>query len=224
MKVQELIDQEIASKQHKREFSGKVSASLLGQCRRRQFYSIFRVEPTNPPDERVLRVFKAGNLFHDFVQGLVVKQGYEIEKDYQDDIVSIRVDLINDEEVAEIKSVHSYKFGHLTRELKTKTLWEINPEHIMQVVLGALKFNRKKIRIIYVSKDDLCIKEFEMTVTNKYKKATEEEVSAVALLIKLGTLPEGKPRLYGDSVDKKTGLPKECFYCDYRDRCANEKA
>lgn len=210
------------SKKHS-EYSGLITASILGQCHRRQFYSIMKIEQSNPPDERALRVFACGNVFHEFIQNIVcltLGKDYQIEVEYKNNDVSIRVDIKGDDAVYELKSQHSRKFWYIQDEIKKgKTLFDFQPEHILQVGLGALMLKKEWACIIYISKDDLCTKQFNFK-TKEITPMVIKELSLVKEMLKRATLPPPEPRLYGK--DKK-GNYKECQYCNWKDRCMSER-
>jgi len=217
MKVQQLIDEQLDVKRD-RPFSGLYNPSLLGQCKRRQYYSITREEQSNPPDSRTLRVFHCGNIFHDFIQNIIKEQGYDVEVEYKDKIngVSLRADAVNSEEVVEIKSMHSRGFWYMKKSLETSHIYDIKPEHVKQGVMSAIYLERPLVRLIYVSKDDLCIAEFLIKVTDEMIKEVDEEKEIVLWHVDFKELPKAEPKLY---VDKRTGKPKECTYCSYKDKC-----
>ena len=214
MNIQKIIDEDLLSKQKPREYSGKIGASSLGQCYRRTYWAIKREPPTNPPDTRTLRVFECGNLFHEYIQNKLTD--YQLEQAYEDDVVSIRVDGVNEEEVLEIKSMHSRGFWRMDKELETKTIQEIKPQHVLQLMCGCKYFNKKIGRLVYVSKDDLCIKEFRLIVDIAQLKRVEEEIATIKRWIDGDTLPPAEPRLYG--LNKK-GYARECEYCNFKDKC-----
>lgn len=215
MNIQKLVDDKIAGEQEPRKFSGKIGASVLGQCYRRSYWSINREPMSNPPDERTLRVFYCGDIFHEFLQNIIKEQGYEVEVKFEDDIVSLRADAMNENEIVEIKSVHSKAFWYMDKELKEKTIQEIKPEHICQATLGAMMLGKEFIRLVYVSKDDLCIKEFLMKVTPENRALVSLELLNIKKNLEEKVLPDAKPRLY----PQKDKSFKECEWCAWKDKC-----
>ena len=66
--IQKKLDDSLAKIQEERKnrtSSGKISPSQMGYCFRRQYWHRKGEPVTNPPDARLLRVFKCGNLFED---------------------------------------------------------------------------------------------------------------------------------------------------------------
>ena len=224
MNIEQLVNdflkhkQEQSNKDHG--YTGLINASLLCQCHRRQFYAIQKIEVSNPIEERTLRVFACGDLFHEFLQNIMTKSTTGLpEQSYKNDLVSVRADFVDDESVYELKSQHSRKFFYINDELKKgKSIIEIAPDHVFQVILCAKCFNKKIAHLVYISKDDLCIKQFTFNVTELLPRV-EEEVAKIKQMLDYGQLPPPEPRLYGKDSG---GHPKECSYCNWKSRCATE--
>jgi len=221
MNIENLIDNYLKKKKEQddkdhSEYSGLISASMLGQCHRRQFYAIKKIEQTNPPDDRTFRVFACGNVFHQFIQDIAKKEIVcQEEVVFKDSLVSVRCDLLTDTEIYEFKSMHSKGFWYMQDELKKgKSILEIKPDHCLQLGLGAITFNRKIANLVYVSKDDLCIKQFTLNV-NELAPLVYKELLLVKTMLAVGVLPPPEPRLYSKD--------RECSYCNFRDRCKTER-
>ncbi len=141
--------------------------SRLGQCVTGQYLERLGKEPDAPFDDRTLRVFKCGNIFEDFIVKEVSKSAawdgaeYDTQFHVEDNALDVSgyVDLVikykNDLTVPyEIKSKHSRAFwymakeGHAQRHHEIQLWWYLK---LMNLPLGM---------IVYVSKDDLAIKEF----------------------------------------------------------------
>ena len=101
----------------------------------------------------------------------------------------------------------------MDKELETKTIAEVKPDHILQAATYAVLLNKKSYRLVYVSKDDLCIKEFCLSMNEHAVNCVTNEVSKMRSFT---TLPPPEPRLYGKD---KNGKPKECQWCPYKDKC-----
>jgi len=199
-----------------RERSGKFNPSSFGQCFRRQIWNRMNVEPSNPPDNRTLLVFKCGTLFHDFIQGLMTADtaGLGIEVRVEEDDVLGYADVVSNDEVIDIKSQHSFAFKYMHEEgfdVETDKI-----DHVMQVSYYAIRLGKPNYRMVYVSKDDLLIEEYSRPVGEWVKMKLEEELKTLREYWANKTIPEAKPRLY---KDKKTGKCKECTYCQMKDKC-----
>jgi hypothetical protein len=138
--------------------------SRLGQCPTGQYLERLGREPDAPFDDRTLRVFKCGTIFEDFVTKLVAQTidgesstQFHVENQALD--ISGYVDLVlnysNGLTVPyEIKSKHSKAFWYMLKEGRAQRHHEIQLWwylKLMNLPLGM---------IVYVSKDDLAIKEY----------------------------------------------------------------
>jgi hypothetical protein len=209
--IQELLDEHINKNQEAKKDrvrSGCYSPSLFGACYRRQVWNREDKEVTNPPDDRALRVFECGNIFHDFVQRLLPDHQCEVEVKEPD--ISGRADIVTEEEVIELKSHHSRAFWYSSKEG-----YDIKKEkknNIMQVCYYALQLKKERARLVYISKDDLCINEWTFTPT-QWEDAINEELRKLRHWWEVRKTPPAEPRLYKG---------KECQYCAFKDTC-NEK-
>ena len=192
---------------------GKFHPSSFGQCFRKQYWLRQGVEPTNPTDERTLRVFACGHLFHDLIQGLIPEKQTEV-KVLTDDI-SGSADIVTDDEVIDIKSIHSKGFfymdaAHYDVKKEKRTNW-------LQVATYANILGKSKIRLVFVSKDDLLIKEYGDLTANWYNDIDQEIRTLKIFWQNQLMLPPAQPRAYGAT---EFGVSGECAkYCCFRDKC-----
>ena len=215
--IQQLLDYALKEKNKPRKRSGLFSPSMLGRCYRAQIWNRMNIEQTEPPDERTFRVFEVGHIFHNFIQDLLLKQNPEFQKE-----VMIKTehfcgfaDLVEPDEVTDIKSMHSRGFFYLNADTITK---EKKPA-IMQVLWYAKELKKKQGRIVFVSKDDLCIAEYVFPLNEFWSKALANEektlIEAWEKALK-GVLPPAKPRAFVN----KQGLSAECSkYCSWKSVC-----
>lgn len=213
--IQKLIDEALAKEQEGRKDrvrSGKWSPSSLGKCFRAQYWNRKNEPVSNPPDARALRLFKCGILFHDYVQQFLPEHQVEVEVETPN--LYGFADIVTDDAVYDIKSVHSGKFWHMS-----KTDYNVNEKElpkILQVVAYAMVLKKPKAVICFISKDDLCIEEYTFKTAEWESKVTSE-VAQLELFWKADALPPGKPRCYWNA---KKNMFLECSYCNFRDKCA----
>lgn len=110
------------------------------------------------------------------------------------------------------------------RTILKKTVLSILDEKInnwLQVAWYAKQLKKPTCRLVFVSKDDLCIAEYVFSTEKLMEKLDIEE----NLLYTIKTLPPPVPRLYGgkDNIDSYSKLPKECSYCNHLDKCKADK-
>jgi hypothetical protein len=200
--------------------SGRYKPSNLGRCYRLQYWARKGEEETNKPDDRLLRVFECGNIFHDWVQGIMMaKYGneklIEIEKRIETPDFVGYADMVNTDEVIELKTVHSYQFHHL----KDETISETKLPNILQMMFYAKAFNKSRGRLVFISKDDLCIAEYVFEY-EKFEVVLATEIVKLQNYWELQQLPPAIPRAYVKKIkDKKTGCItteiKDCQFCPF---------
>jgi len=212
--IQELIDKALERKGD-RIRSGKYSPSSLGKCFRNQYWNRKNEPQSNPPEDRVQRVFKAGNLFHEFVQDIILVNNPLAQKEVLIETEDFKgfADLVLEDEVIDLKSQHSkafwYRKGMTWNELEPKLLC-----NILQVVFYALNLGKARARLVFISKDDLCIQEYSFEVS-KYQEALKQEITVLMDFWRRQVLPPAIPRAYPD----KDGKPVECKYCAWKNTC-----
>jgi len=210
MTIMQKIDQSLLEEQANRgEGSGKFTPSSMGRCYRFQIWKRRKEEPTNPPDVRVLRIFKVGHLFHDFIQGFLPEHQTEVKVETED-IIGY-ADIVTEEEVIDIKSQNSRGFWYMKKDSYDITKEKFT--NILQVSVYAYLLGKPKTQLIFVSKDDLCAETYGFSM-NVWKEKVEKELATLRDWWKKGDLPPAEPRAYGG---------KECQYCPFRDKCKKEK-
>jgi hypothetical protein len=213
--IQEIVDEVLKRKEHIG--SGLISPSGLGQCYRRQFWSRSNEAPSNPIDERTLRVFKCGNIFEEFVvKALLLRYpDWKTQVEVNQDDIHGFADIVSPDEVMDVKSQHSRKFWHNTKEMKAgKDIKQMFYNNWLQVMIYALILGKPRARLVFVSKDDLCIQEYSIPVDDFWKKELDTELKAIRTTWEKKALPLAVPRLYGGKETKK-----ECEYCQFKNKC-----
>lgn len=178
-----------------------------------------------PKDDRTLRVFWMGNIIHKAMQDLNPFKviGHELRVRDPQYKVSGRLDTLSvapDDavEVQEYKSISSraFSFGDLPKD-----------DHVLQLAVY-LTFPAEgqekrpdRGRLVYVSKDDLLIKEYLVTLTPEREQQVKERLlqleAKYQIFLEKGYLPP--PLSQQEKVVKgKTTLvdPWQTRYCGYR--------
>jgi len=78
------------------------------------------------------------------------------------------------------------------------------------------ELNKKRGRLCFVSKDDLCIQEYFQELDSYWIEKIDEELEFLRNYWRTEALPLAKPRAYKDN---KTGKYKECGYCLWKNKC-----
>ena len=208
MNIQVMLDEALRNKQAQRKSedrSGKISPSKLGRCYRMSFWYRSKEEETNKPDDRTLRVFAVGNLFHEFVQQFLPEHQVEVKVE-TDDILGY-ADIVCEEEIIDLKSQHSGSFWYME-----KANFDINKEKhdaILQTMIYAKLLNKPKTRLVFISKDDFCIAEYPF-IYKEWEEELEKELGMLRSIWDRQALPQASPRCYGGT---------ECLYCNFFNKC-----
>lgn len=215
--IQKMIDNYLAEKRNTpREKSYKYIASNLGRCYRMQ-YLYRKGEPvSNPPDDRTYRVFAVGDIFHEFVQDIIAKQNNaQMEVKAENEDFSCRADMVIEDEVFELKSQHSRAFWYMT---KSENIAEDKLPNILQGLFCVKLLGKKKLRLVFISKDDLCIQEYGFTLNGEWEEKLAQEIKTLNEIWVKQELPPACPRAYpkkkGEIIESQEGK-----YCNYRNKC-----
>jgi hypothetical protein len=174
---------------------------------------------SNPPDARNLRVFKAGDLFHDFVQGLLLKAPEEAEIDIitevlvESDDVKGFADIVADNEVIDVKSQHSRSFWYMAK--KGCDIKKEKHSNWLQVLYYARELKKQFGRLVFISKDDLCIQEYVQPLDEYWLGQIDTELKALRYLWKKQEVPPAQPRCEPTAK----GTYWHCDYCDWKNKC-----
>lgn len=183
--LQDLINQEVRKREPKEQRHWYISR--LGSCLSGQYYERLGIPPDMPFDDRTMRVFSVGNVFEDWIVKLIQgSHSQEIQRvDTQIAVESEELDISGyvDLEVNgipyELKTVHSGAFWHMVdgykmvrnEQGKKERVWvEGNgayPHHEIQLWTYLLLLNRSVGKLVYISKDDLTIQEYEVKLNNE---------------------------------------------------------
>jgi len=219
--IQAVINE--ALKPQERKPSGLISPSSLGQCFRRQYWARKGEMPSNPIDDRAIRVFKCGNLFEKFVVDNLLKVNPELKTQVEitkDDIHGY-ADIVTADEVIDIKSQNSKKFWYVAQEIKAgKKVEDIFYNNWMQVMTYAWVLGKEKAGLVFVSKDDLCIEQYTLPLDEYWKNEIDMELTKIRYYWDSKTLPPVSPRLYWKEKEQKFG---ECGWCPFKDKCGETK-
>jgi len=210
-----VIDEYLEEQREERDRTKYFYISDMGKCLRMRILKRMGYQP-DPLTPRLRRIFAVGEMHHAFIQELLEKKGYLVEKEgevyWEDFELKGRFDAVIKVEdkyiLYDIKSVHSRKFHYLENGEKDS--------HYIKQLLVYYKLLRSKYqpleaRLLYVSKDDLCIAEYGFSY-NKYEMNIYSELDALRHWWKRQELPPRKD-------DFPNGW--ECKFCFYKTACKN---
>lgn len=138
-------------------------ASALGSCLTGA-YLVRKGIAKKEFDDRTLRVFQVGRMLEDWVTELLEKQGADIETqvrcEWKEMDLTGYADLVTNGLVYEIKSKHSAGFNYTP-----------NHHHKLQLWTYLKCLGKPEGRLLYLSKDDLRIKEHPVFLNDKELEA-----------------------------------------------------
>ena len=217
MNIVELLDKALLDEQVKEQavrYHGKWRPSLLGRCYRMQYWTRQQEPQTNPIDAKTLRVFKMGNMIHTLLQAQLPDNKCEQEFEFED--IVMHPDYFDDECVFDFKSIRSYGFKAMTKDSYDITTEQ--PQYLYQVMSEAMYLHKRYGELIFVDKDTLQTnldidKQFRFDIADWQEKIFEE-MGILRHYWGYQKVPAPMPRCYH---------MKECKYCVYRNRCAQEE-
>ncbi len=217
--VNDYLTEQYQKTRHEKKDFWRVSD--MGKCLRGRYYKRLEIEPTNPPDERALRKFEAGNIFHWWLQRRIRYAASEManvkvigmEKEVRDDKLNVvghydaliqigRMKILYD-----FKTVHSNAF-HYRDQNKILT----QKHHALQIGLYLMLLKKEhpdlsEARLLYISKDDLSVAELKVLLTPVLKKEI---------------LPPLPPLIMKDPVKNRWVINWQAEYCTYHDLCMGQ--
>jgi hypothetical protein len=195
--------------------------STLGGCLRAQHYSATGVEPSNPFEPRLYRIFEQGHVIADVLykkleaSGLFDSIQFEVPVVWEEKNFSGNIDILvqwkgaTEEEVIELKSMNSRGFTYLKSP---------KPEHAIQAASYALAREHLTgspvtARVVYVSKDDFRIAEY--TVGSEWYDKALRVLDVGNKFLEQGRIPWRLPLAEGQDVKKKW----PCAGCQWLTKC-----
>jgi hypothetical protein len=230
-KAADILDAYIEHLDEERVPDGKFHPSSLWMCDR-QAVMVARGEPQNiKPDAKTKRVFKIGNIIHEFIQeamafkynhedshGTQMKSEFLIDEQYLtghgDDVLFVQW-LTEDEEAV----VYEYKS---TRNLsKVRKDKKANTHHIKQGAtycagLAAAGTKVKELHVVYFEKTNLDIEEFVYPYDPAWRDEVDRKIADLAPYL---DKPGEYPACTGEDWLKKPDHP----YCPFYPICHQAK-
>jgi CRISPR/Cas system-associated exonuclease Cas4 (RecB family) len=218
MDYAELIEKRLReSLSEERGLSKNLGVSSAGQC---HYKRIKETVTKKEVDDRALRLFWLGNAIHDKIQALIEGQKevhirgtfltpeFHEAKENEEGLVSGKIDILVDNTILEIKTVHSRSFSY---EVSEHYLYQLLSYVEMYSILSG---KVPDAGLIYVSRDDMRIAYLPISIA-AYSSVREELIKDWQTLERefqmfrdIGVLPEPKPK-----------WDWECKYCPFALDC-----
>lgn len=212
-----LIDAKNPNAVKKERVIGHFWASEFGKCHRQVYY--FYKHPREFQPERK-RVFKIGDLIHEHIQGLLkAREGQFFKqidnelgitvRDWQSDLyITGRIDtmitpLQGEPYLLELKSVNDQTF---------RKRLQIQLSHLYQTMLYLHAKNLKMGYIVYISKEDMQFKLFDVPYDRSVLDNILSEARYLYYCLKNDRLPPKKPK-----------FEWECKLCIFADVCQQQE-
>ena len=162
-------------------------------------------------DTRLLRVFKVGHLFEEFVIKLVREYSDKYEFTQPETIympehdLACRPDLVikdkatGEQWVYEFKTVHSQKFWWMQKKNEGP-----DKHYLMQTYCELLATGLEQGRLIYISKDDLCMAEFAISKSDtELEMSVKKDILALKEAWRLQIPPPVEPAIVNGKINWK---------------------
>lgn len=199
-----LLKKEKSKSEHKALQPNEFFASQAGVCSRKLWYE--KKGYASEPEVKLLGIFEIGNILHEYVQKNIMSDNkHEIEYPIQikegDIVIRARIDALSDKEVIEIKSATSFK-----DEITTP-----KPLNIMQTNLYLSKFPKHTGKLVYISKLNLLITEFDIEFDKELYDITISKFFKCYEHLLIDELPE---------LERSD----QCKYCEFaHTKCINNE-
>lgn len=219
--VAQAFDLGLQNTRTERPASTPFRGSTLGGCLRAQYYAYNNVEPSDPFEPRLYRIFEQGHVIADVLykkleaSGLFDSIQFEVPVVWEEMGFSGNIDILvtwkgdDNEEVIELKSMNSRGFSYLKGP---------KPEHAIQAASYAMTREhltgaQVHARVVYVSKDDFRIAEY--TVGDEWQEKALRVLKAGNKFLSQGRIPWRLPLAEGEDPKKKW----PCAGCQWLTKC-----
>jgi len=192
MEFQDLINEDLKGEEKKRRI-GRYYPSEIGYCLRKVYMSYLKPQQF---DDNVLRIFKIGDIYHDYAATLLEGKSEEpFELIFDGFSIGGRVDFLRESDVIEFKTTKSLKY-----------VTEPQKAHVFQLMTYLKFFNMSHGFLVYIEKSTLKAKTFKILFD---KEVYDEAIGRVKMLH--GSLESG--------IEPLPEVSWACRYCPYKKDC-----
>jgi len=207
----ELIDKHLLT-EYKPKQIGRYYPSEIGSCIRKVWFSYKKPKQISA---ELLRIFEAGNMLHEFISEVIAS-----EKNPE-------VELLQHEMPIEIKEKNFIISGRIDNlvlvrirgekvlvEVKSTKILPQSPQqkYVMQLQLYMYATQIHKGMILYIQKDNLQTKWFDIDYDEKEVQKIIEKFKLLDSCLKQNIIPEAEAKTHQDMLWM-------CKYCDYKEEC-----
>ena len=219
MVIQDIIDSAVIKEDRK---VTSWQASKIGGCLSGVYLERLGVPRLEQIDARLRRVFQCGNLFEEYVVTQIEKANIakvETQLRVEDAVLDvtgyadIKLEYLDGSiEIAEVKSQNSRAFWYMIGDPKKgRAPQGAYEHHKMQVLIYMHILGIERGRLVYVSKDDLCIQEYEVTIQDEVLQKALANIATLNNAWKTGVMPApAEPGTF------------QAKYCGWHDYCTGK--
>ena len=138
---------------------------------------------------------------------------YQTEVKVESDDVLGFADMAGENEIIDIKSQHSKSFWWMAK--KDCDIKKEKYSNWLQVLYYARELKKDFGRLVFISKDDLCIQEYVQPLDSYWLDEIGDEILILRSYWRSKILPPAAPRC----EPNKKGEDWHCNYCAYKDLC-----
>jgi hypothetical protein len=195
--------------------------SLMGGCLRAHWYDSTGVAPSEPFEDKTLRIFERGHAVSEWISGVfanapdIVEYKIEVPVAIPDYEFAGNIDAVvkwrdGQEEVWEFKSTKATAFKWIKDEPK--------PEHATQAALYAIAMQKadgiiRPARVIYINADDFSMREF--IVSDDVRARAWRTLKVARAFKDKNRMPPQLPIPDGKTANSMY----PCSYCRYKTEC-----
>lgn len=211
-----LIDNYLA-REYKPKSIGRYYPSEIAGCMRKTYFSYKNPKPI---DTKLNRIFEAGNMLHEFVTEVIrseknnkeiqlIKSELPVEIKEKEFIISGRID-----NLVLVKICENNECKQVLVEVKSAKFLpkEHRKEHETQLQLYMKALGVKEGIILYIQKDNLQVKSFDIKFSKKEADRIIERFQELHKSLVSGKIPEAEAKL----DEEKSWM---CEYCQYKGEC-----
>lgn len=229
--IQGIIDKAIADaraeKTANRVSSGKFNVSDAGKCQLMRYWKRQGKIAETEPDERAFRIFEIGHIFEKWVISMIntktapitYQEQILVEDEHRKGFADLMLFTLEQTILYDIKTVHSRKFWNNEREGWDKA--DLHYKCQLLTYNKMLPAPCNSLRLLYISKDDLCMAEIAVTGNEGLPEVYKEGYENIKEFCSYDW-----DYLIQCWVDKTEPIANpqswECKYCGYANSCKSK--
>lgn len=212
-----LIDLHVFREERKKEI-GRYYPSQIGSCMRKVWYSYKYPQKIEP---ELRKIFEVGNIMHHFVAEMLksnrsgevklLESELPLKKEFKDFTISGRVD-----DLLLVKSSGKLYLVEVKSTKDVKFVKEASLSHVTQLQFYMLCSGVHNGLVLYIGKNDLKTKTFEVKFSEKVAEKIIKRVEKLHKDLQKSRLPFAEAKM-------KEDMKWMCKFCEYVDKCDKDE-